>query len=67
MHEEMNSLHKNNNYELLELPKDKKASRNKWVFNLKKDGEKLVKYKARLVVKGFNKKNNGSILMRFSL
>uniref|UniRef100_A0A2N9HLW0 Integrase catalytic domain-containing protein n=1 Tax=Fagus sylvatica TaxID=28930 RepID=A0A2N9HLW0_FAGSY len=56
MHEEMNSLHKNNTYELVELPKGKKALRNKWVFKLKKDGEKLVKYKARLVVKGFNQK-----------
>jgi hypothetical protein len=56
MHEKMNSLHKNNTYELVELPKGKKALRNKWVFKLKKDGEKLVKYKARLVVKGFNKK-----------
>uniref|UniRef100_A0A2N9G995 Reverse transcriptase Ty1/copia-type domain-containing protein n=1 Tax=Fagus sylvatica TaxID=28930 RepID=A0A2N9G995_FAGSY len=51
-----NSLHKNNTYELVELPKGKKALRNKWVFKLKKDGEKLVKYKARLVVKGFNQK-----------
>uniref|UniRef100_A0A2N9I3V5 CCHC-type domain-containing protein n=1 Tax=Fagus sylvatica TaxID=28930 RepID=A0A2N9I3V5_FAGSY len=41
MHEEMNSLHKNNTYELVELPKGKKALRNKWVFKLKKDGEKL--------------------------
>ena len=56
MHEKMNSLHKNNTYELVELPKGKKALINKWVFKLKKDGEKLVKYKARLVVKGFNKK-----------
>jgi hypothetical protein len=56
MHEKMNSLHKNNIYELVELPKGKKALRNKWVFKLKKDGEKLVKYKARLVVKGFNQK-----------
>uniref|UniRef100_A0A2N9FPQ8 Reverse transcriptase Ty1/copia-type domain-containing protein n=1 Tax=Fagus sylvatica TaxID=28930 RepID=A0A2N9FPQ8_FAGSY len=42
--------------ELVELPKGKMALRNKWVFKLKKDGEKLVKYKARLVVKGFNQK-----------
>ena len=56
MHEEMNSLHKNNTYVLVELPKGKKELRNKWVFKLKKDGEKLVKYKARLVVKGFNQK-----------
>jgi hypothetical protein len=56
MHEKMNSLHKNNIYELVELPKGNKTLRNKWVFKLKKDGEKLVKYKARLVVKGFNQK-----------
>jgi hypothetical protein len=56
MHEEMNSLHKNNTYVLVELPKGKKELRNKWVFKLKKDGEKLVKYEARLVVKGFNQK-----------
>uniref|UniRef100_A0A2N9HFH0 Uncharacterized protein n=1 Tax=Fagus sylvatica TaxID=28930 RepID=A0A2N9HFH0_FAGSY len=30
MHEEMNSLHKNNTYELVEPPKGKKALRNKW-------------------------------------
>ena len=46
MQEEMNSLHKNKTYELVELPKGKKALRNKWVFKLKKDNEKLVKYKA---------------------
>ena len=46
MQEEMNSLHKNKTYELVELPKGKKALRNKWVFKLKKDSEKLVKYKA---------------------
>ena len=56
MHEEMNFLHKNNTYKLVELPKGKKTLRNKWVFKLKKDGEKLVKYKAQLVVKGFNQK-----------
>jgi hypothetical protein len=55
MHEEMNSLHKNNTYELVKLPRGKKSLRNKWVFKLKKDGEKLVKYKVRLVVKGFNR------------
>ena len=50
MHEEMNSLNKNKTYDLVELPKGK------WVFKLKKDGDKLVKYKARLVVKGFSQK-----------
>ena len=57
MQEEMNSLHKNKTYELVELLKGKKALRNKWVFKLKKYSEKLVKYKARLVVKGFSQKH----------
>ena len=57
MQEEMNSLHKNKTYELVELLKGKKALRNKWVFKIKKDSEKLVKYKARLVVKGFSQKH----------
>ena len=54
MLEEMNSLNKSKTYDLVELPKGKRVLRNKWVFKLKKDGDKLVKYKARLVVKGFN-------------
>ncbi|RVW19894.1 hypothetical protein CK203_117595 [Vitis vinifera] len=35
MHEEMKSLHKNNTYELMELPKGKKALKNKWVLKRK--------------------------------
>ena len=55
--EEMHSLLKNDSYELVELPKGRKALRNKWVFKLKKDSDgKLLKYKARLVVKGFGQK-----------
>uniref|UniRef100_A0A2N9FNK6 Integrase catalytic domain-containing protein n=1 Tax=Fagus sylvatica TaxID=28930 RepID=A0A2N9FNK6_FAGSY len=53
--------------QLVELPKGKKALRNKWVFKLKKDGEKLVKYKARLVVKGFNQKQGIDFDEIFSL
>ena len=56
MHEELNSLNKNKTYVLVELPKGKRVLRNKWVFKLKKDGDKLVKYKAQLVVKGFSQK-----------
>ena len=57
MQEEMHSLLKNDTYELVELPKGRKALRNKWVFKLKKDSDgKLLKYKARLVVKGFGQK-----------
>ena len=51
--EEMNSLWENETYELIELPKGRKALKNKWVYKLKNEDEKLFKYKARLVVKGF--------------
>ena len=54
MHEEMNSLNMNKTYDLVELPKGKKVLKNKWVFKLKKDCDKLVKYKAQVVVKGFS-------------
>ena len=52
----MNSLWKNDTYELTELPKWRKTLKNKWVFKLKNDNKKLSKYKARLVVKGFGQK-----------
>ena len=51
--EEMNSLWENETYELIEFPKGRKALKNKWVFKLRNEDEKLLKYKARLVVKGF--------------
>ena len=55
MHEEMKSLHKNNTYELMELPKGKRALKNKWVLKKKPEPNRLQpRYKARLVVKGFS-------------
>ena len=52
----MNSLWKNDTYKLIELPKGRKSLKNKQVFKLKKDDEKLLKYKTRLVVKRFGQK-----------
>ena len=66
MHEEMNSLNKNKIYALVELPKGKKVLRNKWVFKLKKDGDKLVEYKARWWSR-VSIRNKGLTLMRYSL
>ena len=49
MQEEMNSLHEDHTYELTELPKGKKALRNKWVYKLKPiDGGNPPRYKARI-------------------
>ena len=57
MQEDMESLLKNNTHELVKLPKGRKALRNKWVYKLKKDDKgNQVKYKDRLVVKGFGQK-----------
>ena len=57
MQDEMNSLHENHTYDLVKLPKGKRALKNKWVFKLK-IGEVGTppRYKARIVVKGFQQR-----------
>ena len=58
MEEEMSSLHKNDTWELTELPKEKKAIGCKLVY-AKKQGslkEDIVRYKARLVAKGYTQR-----------
>ena len=58
MQEEMESLHKNHTWELVELPKKKRAIGRKWIYRKKEtsleDGG--AKYKARLVAKVFSQK-----------
>ena len=55
----MKSLHKNNTYELMELPKGKRVFKNKWVLKRKlKPNRSQPRYKARLVVKGFSQKKD---------
>ena len=57
MQDEVDSLQENHTYELVELPKGKRALRNKWVNKLKPgDGRNPPRYKARIVVKGFQQK-----------
>ena len=59
MHEEMKSLHKNNTYELMELPKGKRALKNKWVLKRNPEPNRSQpRYKARFVVKGFGYKKD---------
>ncbi|MCO5577249.1 hypothetical protein L7F22_031076 [Adiantum nelumboides] len=51
---EMDSLHKNGTWDLVPLPKGKKALPCKWVYKMKVvPGDDKPKYKARLVTKGF--------------
>ena len=57
MQDEMDSVHETHTYELVELPKGKRALRNTWVYKLKPgNGGNPPRYKARIVVKGFQQK-----------
>ena len=55
MDSEMRSQHENNTWHLVKSPLDKKVLKCRWVFKVKTDPDgNLEKYKARLVVKGYN-------------
>ncbi|KAL5777409.1 hypothetical protein ACOSP7_010335 [Xanthoceras sorbifolium] len=56
MRDEMDSLMSNQTWELAELPPGKKALHNKWVFRIKEEQNGNKRYKARMVVKGFQQK-----------
>lgn len=56
MKDEMDSLITNQTWELTELPAGKKALHNKWVYRIKGEHDGSKRYKARLVVKGFQQK-----------
>uniref|UniRef100_A0AAV1VDM2 Reverse transcriptase Ty1/copia-type domain-containing protein n=1 Tax=Peronospora matthiolae TaxID=2874970 RepID=A0AAV1VDM2_9STRA len=54
---EFQSLCKNNMWELVPLPSDRKAISSKWVFKVKETVDGLIqRYKARLVAKGYLQK-----------
>lgn len=57
MEDEIKSLHENQTYELTKLPQGRITLKNKWVYKIKheENGQK-PRYKARIVVKGCNKK-----------
>lgn len=55
--EEMDSLIENNTWSLVDLPTNRRAIDNRWVFKIKyKSNGDIDRYKARLVVKGFTQK-----------
>ena len=56
MQEEIESLHKNGTWDLVKLPKSKKAVRCKWVYKRKEGtpGVEEARYKVRLVAKGYS-------------
>jgi hypothetical protein len=56
MKDEIDSLMTNQTWELKELPIGEKALHNKWVYKIKDENDGSKRYKARLVVKGFQQK-----------
>eukprot|EP00253_Pinus_taeda_P028459 PITA_28459 len=55
MVDEMESLHKNEAWDLVEFPARRKPITSKWVFKKKTNAEgKVEKYKAQLVAKGYS-------------
>ena len=63
MQKELKALNDNKTWEIVDLPKGKKAIGSRWVYKvkLKSDGS-LERFKARLVAKGFNQ--NMKLTMR---
>lgn len=55
MKSELDAIERNETWELVDLPKDRKAIGSKWVLKRKPDGNSF-KYKARLVAQGFSQK-----------
>ncbi|CAM8989664.1 unnamed protein product [Rhodiola kirilowii] len=57
MKEEMDSIHNNQTWSLVDLPDQQEAIGLKWIYKVKKDSNgAVVKHKARLVAKGYAQK-----------
>uniref|UniRef100_A0A7N2LJ68 Retrovirus-related Pol polyprotein from transposon TNT 1-94 n=1 Tax=Quercus lobata TaxID=97700 RepID=A0A7N2LJ68_QUELO len=67
MKDEMDSLLGNQTWELTELPIGKKTLHNKWVYRIKNEHDGSKRYKARLVIKGFQQKEGIDYTEIFSL
>ncbi|RVX13352.1 Retrovirus-related Pol polyprotein from transposon TNT 1-94 [Vitis vinifera] len=65
--DEMDSLLANQTWELTELSVGKKALHNKWVYRINKEHDGSKRYKARLVVKGFQQNEGIDYTEIFSL
>ena len=67
MKSEMGSMYENKVWTLVDLPDDRQAIENKWIFKKKTDTDSSVTiYKARLAVKGFFDKFKVLTAMSFS-
>ncbi|KAK9063310.1 hypothetical protein SSX86_017180 [Deinandra increscens subsp. villosa] len=57
MNDEIEALHRNNTWTLVDLPRDRKPIGCKWIYKIKyKSSGEIERYKARLVAKGYSQK-----------
>ena len=57
MDEEIKAIHRNNTWEVTELPKGSQSIGVKWVFKKKMNAQgEIERYKVRLVAKGYKQK-----------
>jgi len=66
MDDEIKSLMKNQTWDLVELLESKRVLRNKWVYRLKEDHDDTKRYKARMVMKGFQQREGINFTEIFS-
>ena len=56
----------NQTWDLVELPESNRALHNQWVYRLKEENDGTRRYKARLVVKGFQQRESIGVNEIFS-
>src|SRR3954470_13559402 len=67
MNSEIDSMYTNKVWTLVDIPEDRKAVENKWIFTKKTDADRNVSvYKARLVTKGVRQIQGGDYEETFS-
>ena len=67
MKSEMGSMYENKLWTLVDLPDDRQANENKWIFKKQTDADgNVTVYKARLVAKGFRQVQGGDYNGTFS-
>lgn len=68
MNEEMETLYKNNTWEIIDFSKGRKAIGCRWIYKIKyKTNGEIEQYKAKLVAKGYNQREGIDFEETFSL